>query len=232
MAVESIISGVYQVGSGPSNAFIIDGDAGVVVVDTLLPKREGVIADALSGIGRSLDDVTAILLTHSHGDHTGGAAALKEGSDAAVYASEADAPAIRGDVKPPASPVKFYAIPFKLLIQALPGAQPVAIDHYVSEIGDNRLPGDLRAIDTPGHTPGHTSYLLDRDGGVVFVGDAAKATKHGRVIRGYFNRSTPLIDGSLRHLADQDYEVAVFGHSPPITSGASGAFRRFVESMP
>lgn len=231
MAVESIITGVYQIGSGPSNSFLIDGDEGVVLVDTLLPKKEGVIAAALSELGRSLDDVTAIALTHSHGDHTGSSAAVKEASRAAVYASEADAPAIRGDVRPPASPVRFYAIPFKLLIQALPAAPPTEVDHHVAETGGVDLPGDLRAIDTPGHTPGHTSYLLDRDGGVAFVGDAAKATKDGRVIRGYFNRSTPLIDGSLRHLADQEYEVAVFGHSSPIGSGASGAFRRFAASM-
>ncbi len=106
------------------------------------------------------------------------------------------------------------------------------VDHYVSESGEGSLPEDLRAIDTSGHTPGHTSYLLDRAGGVAFVGDAAKATKGGRVVRGYFNRPTPLIDESLRRLADQEYEIALFGHSPPITSGASGAFRRFAESLP
>lgn len=100
------------------------------------------IAEALADIARSLDDVTAILLTHSHGDHTGSAAAIKNASNAAVYASEADAPAIRGDEKPPAPPVKFYAIPFKLLVQALPDPQPTEVDHYVSEHGDVKLPGD------------------------------------------------------------------------------------------
>ncbi len=94
-----------------------------------------------------------------------------------------------------------------------------------------KLPGDLRAIDTPGHTPGHMSFVLDRDTGVVFVGDAAKTTRDGRVIRGYFNRSTPLVDGSLRHLAEHDFDVAVFGHSPPIKSNASAAFRQFTESL-
>lgn len=231
MSGEMIVEGVYQISSGPSNAFVVDGDEGVVLVDTLLPKKEGVIAEALAGIARSLDDVTAILLTHSHGDHTGSAAAIKNASNAAVYASEADAPAIRGDEKPPAPPVKFYAIPFKLLVQALPDPQPTEVDHYVSEHGDVKLPGDLRVIDTPGHTPGHVSFVLERHGGVVFVGDAAKTARDGRVIRGYFNRSTPPVDASLRHLAEQDFNVAVFGHSPPIESDASGAFRRFTGSF-
>lgn len=231
MPVETIVAGVHQVGSGPSNAFVIDGDEGVVLLDALLPKKEGAIAEALAGVGRSLDDVTAIVLTHSHGDHTGSAAAVKEASNAAVYASEADAPAIRGDEKPPAPPVKWYGVPFKLVVQALPGADPTEVDHFVSEIGGVDIPADLRAVDTPGHTPGHTSYLLDRSGGVLFVGDAAKATKDGRVIRGYFNRSTPSIDKSISHLADQEFEIAAFGHTPAIRSGASGAFRHFAESI-
>jgi glyoxylase-like metal-dependent hydrolase (beta-lactamase superfamily II) len=112
-----------------------------------------------------------------------------------------------------------------------PDAPPVEVDHFVSEDGNELLPGDLRAIDTPGHTPGHTSYLLDRDGGVLLVGDAAVATKDGRVKRVSFNRSTPVVDGSLRHLAEFEFEVAAFGHSEPIRSQASAAFCRFAESL-
>ena len=65
----------------------------------------------------------------------------------------------------------------------------------------------------------------------MFVGDAAKATKDGEVIRGYFNRSTPLIDGSLRHLAEFEFEKATFGHSDSLPSQASAAFRRFAEPL-
>lgn len=114
---------------------------------------------------------------------------------------------------------------------AMPGPPPADVDLFVSEDSGNRLPRDFRAIDTPGHTPGHTSYLLDRDGGVLFVGDAAKVNKRGEVVRGYFNRSTPSIDGSLRHLAKLQFEKAAFGHSSPVLSQASDAFRRFADSL-
>jgi hypothetical protein len=112
-----------------------------------------------------------------------------------------------------------------------PDAPPVEVDHFVSEGAADLLPGDLRAIDTPGHTPGHTSYLLDRAGGVLFVGDAAVATKDGRVKRGSSNRSTPEIDGSLRHLAEFEFAFAAFSHSQPIPTRASGAFQRFAEAL-
>jgi len=231
MAVESIAAGVYQVGPGFVNSFIVDGDEGVTLVDTLLPKNVDLITAALHEIGRSFDDAKAILITHSHADHAGGAAAVKARSNAVLYAAQADAPAIQGAEKPPASPTPFYVKPLAWLMAAMPGPPPTDVDHFVFETSGDQLPGDLRAIDTPGHTPGHTSYLLGRDGGVLFVGDAARATKRGEVIRGYFNRSTPLINGSLRHLAELDFEKAVFGHSAPLTTQASSAFRRFAKSI-
>ncbi|HEX6300483.1 MAG TPA: MBL fold metallo-hydrolase [Acidimicrobiia bacterium] len=231
MVVETVASGVYQIGPRFVNSFIIDGDEGVTLVDTLLPKKVDLITAGLNKIGRSLEDVGAILITHSHADHSGGASAVKAHSNARLYATKADAPAIQGVQKPPASPTPFYVKPLAWLMAAMPGPLPTDVDHFVSETSGDLLPGDLRAINTPGHTPGHTSYLLDRDGGVLFVGDAARATKRGELIRGYFNRSTPLIDGSLRHLAELDFETATFGHSDPLTSQASSAFRRFAKSL-
>lgn len=231
MTAEPVVGGVYQIGPGYVNSFILDGDEGVVLVDTLLPNKEDMIAEGLSAIGRSFGDVKAILITHSHGDHSGSAAAVKAEAAADLYASEADAPAIRGDVKPPSPPTPLYVKPLAFVMSLMPGPPPVEVNHFVSEDDGNPLPADLRAIDTPGHTPGHTSFLLDRAGGVLFVGDAAKATRGGRVIRGYFNRAMPSIDNSLRHLAEFEFEVAVFGHSRPIRAGASTAFRRFSQSL-
>lgn len=231
MVVETIAAGVYQIGPRFVNSFIIDGDEGVTLVDTLLPKKADLITAGLNKIGRSLGDVRAILITHSHADHSGGAAAVKAHSNARLYAAKADAPAIQGAEKPPASPTPFYVKPLAWLMAAMPGPPPADVDHFVSEASGDQLPGDLRAIDTPGHTPGHTSYLLDREEGVLFVGDAARATMDGEVIRGYFNRSTPLIDSSLRHLAELEFDKATFGHSDPLPSQASSAFRKFAESL-
>jgi glyoxylase-like metal-dependent hydrolase (beta-lactamase superfamily II) len=209
------------------NSYVIDGDEGVTLVDTLIRGREGAIAQSLKEIGRTLADVRAILLTHSHTDHTGSAAAVKAASNARLYASEADTPAIQGAVKPPDPPTHWYWRPWFWLGVFVPDAPPVEVDHFVSEDANELLPGDLRAIDTPGHTPGHTSYLLDRSGGLLLVGDAAVATKDGRVKRLAFNRSTPEVDGSLRHLAEFEFGIAAFCHSKPILTQASEAFDRF-----
>ena len=230
MTMELLVDGVYQLGTRAVNSYIIDGDEGVTLVDTLTAKREDVIAESLKEIGRSLADVIAILLTHSHMDHTGNAAAVKAASGATLYASETDTPAIQGSVRPPLPPTSWYAAPMFWVALLIPSPPPAEVDRFISEDANELLPGDLRAIDTPGHTPGHTSYLLDRAGGVLLVGDAAWATRDGSVKRGW-NRSTPEVDGSLRHLAEFDFEIAAFCHSKPIPAQASATFRRFAETL-
>lgn len=223
--MEEVAQGVHSVG-GYVNAYIVDGDQGVVLIDALLPKRDGRIVAGLSTIGRSPTDVVAILLTHAHHDHMGGASYLKNASGAAVIASDADTPAIQGEEPTPPPPM----LPGWLgwVTRIMPSPTPVAVDVRVDEGNQADLPDGFRVLDTPGHTPGHISCLLDREGGILFVGDAAAAHKDGSAVRGFFNgQGSRAIDSSIEHLAKQDFEVALFGHSAPIDSDAAKAFRAF-----
>lgn len=224
--MQQIVNGIHQL-SGGSHAFIVDGDEGVVLIDTLMPRRESAITSGLASIGRAPDDVVAILLTHSHFDHTGGVAALKSETGAPVFASSGDAAAIRGEERPPPPPlIPKWISP--VVRRILPAPHPVELEREVSE-GD-ALPGDISVIETPGHTPGHTSYLLDRAEGVLFVGDAAVA-KDGEIERGFFNRRSPAWDASIEHISDQTLEMACFGHSDPLLAGATGAFQRYTTKL-
>jgi glyoxylase-like metal-dependent hydrolase (beta-lactamase superfamily II) len=228
--MQQIASGVYQI-PGYSNAYIVDGDSGVVLVDTGMPKRHGAILEALKAIGRELEQVTAIAITHAHVDHAGNAATLRGQTNAPVIASNIDAPALRGEEKYPLPPF-LDRVPFlKPLFRLLPSAEATEVDHLVGEGKSSALPADMQVVASPGHTPGHVSFLLDRNGGILLVGDAAVATKDGRVKRGFMNRSTPTFDASIQHIAEYDFEVALFAHSTHLEQGASIAFREFASSM-
>ncbi len=107
----------------------------------------------------------------------------------------------------------------------------MVVDHPIPGDQPIDLVADLSAIQTPGHTSGHMSLLLDRGGGILFVGDAAVATRSGKVKRGFINVANDTIDGSLRKISGYEFETAYFGHSAPIKTNAAGAFRRFVSSI-
>ena len=226
--MEQLAAGIHQVSKGV-NAFVIDGDEGVVLVDTGLPKRHGSILDGLSAIGRKPGDIVGIVITHGHTDHAGGAAALKRESGAEVVASEGDAPVVRGERPAPAPPVLDFPL-LRGLARLFPAAEGVSVDHSVSE-GRLSLVPDLTVVPTPGHTAGHISLLLDRHGGVMFAGDSAMSTRSGGVQRGFMNRKSATFDSSLRTMADLEFDIACFGHSAAIVGGAAASFRAFVSRI-
>ncbi|TLG10877.1 MBL fold metallo-hydrolase [Nocardia cyriacigeorgica] len=68
-----VVPGIYQVrGMDLSNTSFIEGDDGVVVVDTLLSAETGRAALELYREHRGDRPIKAIIYTHSHADHFGG----------------------------------------------------------------------------------------------------------------------------------------------------------------
>jgi hydroxyacylglutathione hydrolase len=112
-------------------------------------------ADAIAGALRERGwALTDIFVTHHHGDHTAGVAALKRQSGATVHGPGTDTVAIPSLDKPLKGGARF------------------------------RFSGaDVAVIDAPGHTRGHIVYHLPEDR-LAFVGDVLFSLGCGRVIEG------------------------------------------------
>ena len=78
-------------------SFFIDAPEPAIVDTGIASSPAEGLAPALAAIGRRIEDVRWILLTHGHIDHVGGAHALWEltGRRAQVVIHEADAPLLR-----------------------------------------------------------------------------------------------------------------------------------------
>jgi glyoxylase-like metal-dependent hydrolase (beta-lactamase superfamily II) len=237
MRAEPVADGVYRILKGYVNAYLIESDDGLVLVDSGLPKRAAKIAGAIEQMGSSAARIRHILITHHHSDHVGSLAEMARISGADVYVHPADAPVVRGD-RPPPGPNQALLTGRTVgrLVEMLPGAHadPAAVD---VELIDGKLldiAGGIRVVHTPGHTPGQTSFLLDRQGGVLFAGDAAGSMR-GKVnapigaLTGMYTEDPQEARRSLRRLAALEFEVALFGHGSPIREEAHLAFREAVE---
>src|SRR5438046_526566 len=162
MKPERIVDGVHRILKGYVNAYLIEADDGLTIVDTRLPRKNDPLLEAVRATGHVRDDVRTILITHHHVDHIGRLARLVRATGGTVYAPVVDGSIIRGEVDRPAPnrAVITGRILGPLIAKLQPGHEPARIDVEVVDGQRLAVAGGITAIHTPGHTAGHTSYLL------------------------------------------------------------------------
>jgi len=233
-APSKLADGLVRLGTPYVNWYLVSDGSGVTIVDAGVPGYRPQLEPGLGLLGHSLDDVRAILLTHSDGDHTGVATALRDETGAAVHLHSDDAEAARnrGAKKTDESMLAELLRPgtYRLFWEfgRNGGARPPVLDDTVA-IADGQeleVPGKPRVIHTPGHTPGHVAYHF-AGLGALFVGDLLCTWHPTRGRRGAqlmaFNVSTPQSFESLAKIEELPAELVLVGHGEPWTGGAAAA---------
>ena len=240
MAAKQVLPGVYRIPFflGPlpyTTAYLLaDGDE-LVLVDTGIPGRARSVLQLLATLRKQAADVKHVLITHHHYDHTGNLAQLAERSGATIYVHPLDAPITRGDAPIPGTTKTglgaklVTSISKRMMPERLPH---VDIGHELHDGEELPLAGGIVAIHTPGHTAGHTSFLWNRHGGVLLVGDAAGnlGPRLGPPL-GVFTEDDAAMRRSVAKLAGYTFDKAVFGHGNPVKAGASAKFSQLADRL-
>ena len=200
------------------NAYLVREDDGFTLVDT----TTGGGADALiAAAERAGAPIRRIALTHAHNDHLGSLDALKDrlGDAVQVLIPELDARIVAGE----------HVVEGKL-----PGGWPkdLRTTPDVRLTAGDRV-GSLQVVASPGHTPGHVSFLDTRDGTLI-AGDAF-TTVGSVAVPSHFYLRFPLAAmatwsneqtvASAVELRALDPTVLVAGHGPAVRDPAAAMDR-------
>jgi glyoxylase-like metal-dependent hydrolase (beta-lactamase superfamily II) len=172
-----IAPSLHRIGSSLVNSYLVEEAGLVTIIDAGVPGYWRDLPVELAAMGRSLDDVRAVVLTHGDTDHVGFAERLRRERGVPVYVHELDAGRARGEVTKPMSgwgPVKIGPLLGFLFYSGRRGGLRVPPLTDVVTFSDGAtldVPGAPRVVHLPGHTPGSVALhvpVVD----AVFLGDA------------------------------------------------------------
>ena len=194
VTIENLVSsGTFSLDGGTwdvdNNVWIVGNEDECVIIDS--PHDAAAIISAVRG-----RKVLAILLTHAHNDHIGAAREVADAVGAPVHLSPEDQ---------------------VLWEQVYPGSTP---DRAINDGDEIRVGGaTLKAIHTPGHSPGSTCFHLETEG-TVFTGDTLFNGGPGATGRSYSDYPTILTSIRERLLTLPADTIVRTGHGENTTIAA------------
>jgi len=187
---ETVAPGVHRVplplpndGLRAINVYVLETGDGLVLIDAgwAIPESLAVLEDAVRGLGRRLDEITDVFVTHIHRDHYTQAIDLRRRVGARVHLGAGERPglemlaALRTDVPVTSLDVLRRGGAGDLADRMSSGYgefDPTGWEPPDRWLAAGALPAGppLRVVATPGHTRGHVVYL-DPAREVLFSGD-------------------------------------------------------------
>ena len=225
-----IIPHVYQLTITGVNVILI-AEEELTLIDTAYRGSTNQIVDSIHKLGRSVEEISLIILTHNHLDHVGGLSELRKLTRAKVAAHQADISDTENQLS--------YPRVLQKTLRAPPFSNLHSVFSVVPDEIDIQLEGDevlkplngLKVIHTPGHTPG-SICLFSPQNRMLIVGDALN--RRGNNLRPPLKMvSTDRAQAldSVKKIAELDFDILCFGHGQPLTRHANTKIQKLIEKI-
>ena len=137
-----VVDNIFVVKDDFANMFIVQDGTQYIVIDCA--NKPSTVAEEMKKLGIDPQDVTAVFLTHTDGDHVG---ALSLFNNAKLYLSKEEEQMINGTKSK-----------FLWFGNSIPRTDYILLeDREIVQIGNLKI----EAILVPGHTSGMTAYLIN-----------------------------------------------------------------------
>ena len=218
-----IAPGIHRIpkARGPNVYLLVDQD--LTLIDTGYPGNGRIVAEYIEGLGRRIEELERVLITHSHPDHTGSVTELQALASVQVLVHHADT-TLDGQGRRIIS----YLNVFGALPLPVPFLRRIVADGLLEDGQVLPILGGLRVIHTPGHTPGSVCFYLESRG-AIFLGDMV--VSNGRHVGGsmpYPKTDMRLYEQSLHKIAELEFGIACLAHGQVFQADADQRIRRML----
>jgi hydroxyacylglutathione hydrolase len=167
---------IYQVKLGVCRCYLIQGEAGMILIDGGSPKKVKAFLAALQKLAVHPAEIKLITITHGHWDHIGSAGVIKNITGAKIAMHREEKEWLENSLKhiPPGvtgwgrglAGVMAMSLPW---IDIAAAEVDIVLENREFSLSEYGIPGKI--LPTPGHSRGSVSVLLET--GDAFVGDLA-----------------------------------------------------------
>ena len=183
----------YIEGIGLSSNVYVIGEKDITLIDTGAGDEMNKLRETMERSGLSIKDVSKVVLTHSHADHTGGLIDLLVEGTPTILVHSAEA--------------EYLGLDYSSITKVVEG-------NVIETPGHT-----LKVIHTPGHTVG-SICLYDSDNRILFSGDTVFA--NGAFGRTDLPTGDAMaMKESLKRLTQFDIDSLLPGHEEPVLENGS-----------
>ena len=201
-----IAGNVYYVGSNNIASILVATPRGHILLDTGTQKMAAVVFPNIVKLGFKPADIKVMLISHAHYDHMETMETIRRITGATVAALEAEVPAL--------------ASGHDLSSNETWGHEPIQVGRVLKSGEDITLGGStVKAIWTPGHTPGAAAYFINtqedgRNYQIVYGGPPGPITGDPR----YDTRPEDAFN-SYKALRAMNPDILISGHPQNLFKG-------------
>jgi len=177
---------IHSIRMAYNNVHLLQSSHGNILIDAGTPKQAEELVSRLEKLGLKKGELSAIILTHGHYDHAGGAIQISDYYNAPIIAGSGDIELFKSGGKDKLCPRGFFARRIHKTAEA-GRYEPFEPTHFVSSTVNLKdivpdYSGEARIIPIPGHTKGAIAVKFEK---FAFIGDLfrggifrAEATEH------------------------------------------------------